>query len=56
MNRRIFMTGMVAAVALLTANVVLADPMGDAKALVEKCAGKVSASAAAPRPLVKPWP
>ncbi len=43
MNRRTFMTGTVAAMALLVANVALADPMTDAKGLVEKYAGKVSA-------------
>ncbi|ASY66012.1 Ribose ABC transporter, periplasmic ribose-binding protein (plasmid) [Sinorhizobium sojae CCBAU 05684] len=43
MNRRTFITGTVAAMALLVANIALADPMADAKGLVEKYAGKVSA-------------
>jgi ribose transport system substrate-binding protein len=43
MKRRTFMTGTVAAMALLGANAALADPMTEAKALVEKYASKVSA-------------
>ncbi|HXV32316.1 MAG TPA: substrate-binding domain-containing protein, partial [Sinorhizobium sp.] len=43
MKRRTFMTGTVAAIALLGANAALAEPMADAKALVEKYASKVSA-------------
>lgn len=42
MKRRTFMTGTVAALALVGANVALADPMIDAKSLVDKYASKVS--------------
>lgn len=43
MKRRTFMMGTVAAMTVLGANVALADPMTDAKALVDKYASKVSA-------------
>jgi len=43
MKRRTFMIATVAAMTLLGANVALADPMTDAKALVDKYASKVSA-------------